>query len=60
MTKRVVNVTLRSVAALMLFSGTSLLAQVDLSGSWAARNYSDALAGCGKSNSSLVFENISE
>src|SRR5260370_829479 len=28
---------------LMLLTGTSLLAQVDLSGSWDARNYSDAL-----------------
>src|SRR5712691_9993962 len=28
---------------LMLLASTSLLAQVDLSGSWAARNYGDAL-----------------
>src|SRR6516225_6619384 len=40
MTNRTIRITL---SAVILLTGTSLLAQVDLSGSWAARNYSDAL-----------------
>src|SRR5258708_10702502 len=43
MTKRTISITLPSLTVLMLLTGTSLLAQVDLSGSWDARNYSDAL-----------------
>src|ERR1700687_3273833 len=41
MTKQ--NMRIASLTALVLLTGTSLLAQVDLSGSWAARNYGDAL-----------------
>src|SRR5258705_13982873 len=43
MTKRTIRIALPSLTALLLLTGTSLLAQVDLSGSWAARNYGDAL-----------------
>src|SRR5260370_16559022 len=43
MTKRTISITLPSLTVLMLLTGPSLLAQVDLSGSWDARNYSDAL-----------------
>src|SRR5260370_1857662 len=43
MTKRTISITLPSLTVLMLLTGPSLLAQVALSGSWDARNYSDAL-----------------
>ena len=43
MTKKNMRIALPSLTALVLLTGTSLLAQVDLSGSWAARNYGDAL-----------------
>src|SRR6202030_477775 len=43
MTKKTLRIALPSLTALALLTGTSLLAQVDLSGSWAARNYGDAL-----------------
>jgi hypothetical protein len=43
MTKKNIRIALPSLTALVLLTGTSLLAQVDLSGSWAARNYGDAL-----------------
>src|ERR1700687_2053598 len=43
MTKKTIRIALPSLTALVLLTGTSLLAQVDLSGSWAARNYGDAL-----------------
>jgi hypothetical protein len=43
MTKRTIRIALPSLTALLLLTGTSLLAQVYLSGSWAARNYGDAL-----------------
>ena len=43
MTKRTIRFTLPLLTALLLLTGASLPAQVDLSGSWAARNYSDAL-----------------
>ena len=43
MTKTTIRIALPSLTVLLLLTGTSVLAQVDLSGSWAARNYSDAL-----------------
>src|SRR5258706_3444953 len=43
MTTKNIRIALPSLTALVLLTGTSLLAQVDLSGSWAARNYGDAL-----------------
>src|ERR1700693_1348464 len=43
MTKRTIRIALPSLTALVLLTSASLFAQVDLSGSWAARNYGDAL-----------------
>jgi len=43
MTNKTIRVALPSLTVLLLLTGPSLLAQVDLSGSLAARNYGDAL-----------------
>src|SRR6266705_6977599 len=43
MSKRTIRIALPSLTALVLLTGSSRVAQVDLSGSWAARNYGDAL-----------------